>query len=103
MSDESVFLLREIRDKLATPPKQFNAGSAIAIAFATAFGFVLALAINDFLSQLFAKIPTGGGLLGAGIYMIVAIILVTIFLFVIYIYLEPWLSCKLGKKAKKYC
>ena len=69
----------------------FNAGPAAALAVAAAFSFILALALNTFFTLLFAKIPTGGGLLGAAIYAIIALLVCVTMLFLIYVYVEPWL------------
>jgi len=95
--DDVVILLRQI-EKNQHPP--FNAGTAIAVVLAGAFGFVIALALNNFLQQVFNQIPVGDGLLGAGIYAIIALIIGILALFLIYIYLEPWLTKKFAKKNK---
>jgi len=94
-------VLRGIRDNQAAPP--FNIGIAICAAIAVGLSLVLALAISDFMIKLFALIPVGSsGLLGAAIYMVIAFVLVMLFLFIIYIYLQPWLSCKLKNTGKGY-
>lgn len=75
-------------------PAGFNAGTATALAIAAAFSFILALALNQFFQLLFAKIPVGGGLLGAAIYAVIALVICVLALFLIYRFLEPFLHKK---------
>ena len=89
-------LLGKIEHNQSSPV--FNAGTAIAFAIAAAFSLILALAINEFLRLLFAKIPVGSGLLGAAIYAIVALVICILALFLINIYLEPFLHKLFAKK-----
>lgn len=100
--DDNVVLLRAITQILEKIEKNqaspgFNAGSAAAAAIAGAFSFILGLALNSFFVQVFAKIPVGGGLLGAAIYAIVALIVCITALFLIYSYLEPFLRKKFAR------
>ncbi len=98
MSDEIVSLLREIRDNQVAA--RFNVGTYVAGALALSFAFILGLAINSALTQTFALIPAGTGLLGAYIYMVVALVICVLFIFLIYIYLQPWLASKFNKPKK---
>lgn len=98
-TNEVIRTLNEIRDTIdkiernqASPV--FNAGTAAALAIAAAFSFILALALNQFFQLLFAKIPVGGGLLGAGIYAVIALVICVLVLFLIYRFLEPFLHKK---------
>jgi len=79
--------------------EKFNAGTAAALAIAAAFSYILGLALNQFFVLVFAQIPIGGGLLGAGIYALVALILCITMLFLIYQYLEPFLHAKFAPKS----
>lgn len=92
-------LLEKIEHNQASPG--FNAGTAAALAIAAAFSFILALALNQFFQLLFAKIPVGGGLLGAAIYAIIALVICILALFLIYSFLEPFLHKKFAKKNSK--
>ena len=85
-------LLKKIEHNQASPG--FNAGTAAALAIAAAFSFILALALNQFFQLLFAKIPVGGGLLGAAIYAVIALVICVLALFLIYRFLEPFLHKK---------
>ena len=98
-------VLQQIRQELvkiehnqASP--EFNAGTAAALALVAAFSFILALALNQFFQLLFAKIPVGGGLLGAAIYAIIALVLCILAIFLIYRFLEPWLHSKFASHKK---
>jgi hypothetical protein len=104
MSDSSADALNVIKEhimiisKQVTSPASYNVGSEAAKAIAMSFAFILGLALNDFFVQLFAKIPVGGGLLGAGIYAAIALIICLLMMFLIYAFLEPWLRKKFAKK-----
>jgi hypothetical protein len=79
--------------KLQTPGR-FNVGDAACGVIAAAIGFVIALAANDFFTKLFAKVKVGGGLLGAAIYLLVMLVLGLFLIFVIFIWVQPWLHSK---------
>lgn len=91
--------LVKIEHNQASP--EFNAGTAAALAIAAAFSFILALALNQFFQLLFAKIPVGGGLLGAAIYAVIALVVCILALFLIYRFLEPFLHSKFASKKKQ--
>lgn len=98
-NDRVVDLLTQIRDNQTKTP-DFNAGAVVTGALIAAFGFVMALALNSFLSLVFAQIPVGStGLLGAGIYALIAIILCVGAIFLIAVYLGPRLT-KLFERKK---
>lgn len=106
--DDRIYLvLSEIRDnqvkeaKARAKQSEFNAGTVVSLAFIAAFGFVMALAINAFLTMLFALIPVGDGLLGAGIYALVAIVLCVAMIFVLAVYVAPWLSHMFERKHRE--
>lgn len=91
--DDVIILLTKMEQNQRTNSK-FNIGSAIALAIAASFSFVLALALNAFLQAAFQKIPVGTGLLGLAIYAIAALFVCILALFLIYLYLQPWLQAR---------
>jgi ElaB/YqjD/DUF883 family membrane-anchored ribosome-binding protein len=94
-----VYHLKAIEKNQAAAAK-FNAGTYTALALAAAVGFVISLALGSALTQTFAKIPVGGGLLGAWIYAIIALVLGVALVFLIFLYLEPFLTKKFKPKEK---
>ena len=98
--DDVVVLLQKIEKNQKATPK-FNAGTATALAIAAAVGFVIGLALNNALQESFQKIPVGGGLLGAWIYAVIALIIGVVLLFLIFVYLEPFLTKKFARKSKE--
>lgn len=91
--DDVIILLTKIEQNQRAAAK-FNVGTALSVALAGAFIFILALALNAFLQAAFAMIPVGTGLPGLAIYAIIAIIMCLGALFLIYVYLQPWLQAR---------
>ncbi len=98
-NETTTYLLREI---LAAQTKThvFNPGNAGAIAVAGAVSFVMALALNNAMQKTFAKIRVGSGLLGAWIYATIMLFIGLFLLFLIYFYLQPFVTNKFAKFKK---
>jgi p-aminobenzoyl-glutamate transporter AbgT len=97
---EIIQLLKEIKANQA-PPK-FNTGTAFCVALATAFTFVMALALNAALALSFQQINIhGSALASAWVYAVIAVVIVLIMLYLIYRWLEPALSKQFSKLDDK--
>lgn len=97
---EIIELLKQIIINQA--PASFNTGTAFCIALASAFTFVLALSLNNALLLSFQEIDIhGSALASAWVYAVIALVIVLLMLYLIYRWLEPFLS-KQFQKAEQH-
>ena len=78
-------------------PPPFSVGQLICSFFALAMAYVIAQAANNAFVLAFSKIPVGGGLLGAFIYLIIILPIGVFVIWAIVVYLQPWLQKKLDR------
>ncbi len=87
--------LRIIIKNQEKPPK-FSFSATFIVFIITALGFVVGTALNNAFTLTFALIPTGGGLLGAWIQVIILLPLIIGIMYLLIIYLQPSMAKKMG-------
>ncbi len=98
MSDDTKEIIKLLYRIASNQEKalKFSFSVAFITFLITALAFVVGTALDNAFTLSFAKIPLGGGLLGAWVQVIVLLPLVIGIMYLLIVYLQPSMAKKIG-------